>query len=254
MVFVAKNNDNVTGRLQSPTIENIIAARVLKYNRFVNITYQSTPYIILQGYKKVILVKIFIIFYICEGKYKLGTNIFMQNKKKAGGVKVMPDTKKVRELMLPISEYPVVYEDDTLKDAIKKMKSILAEGKEHRSMMVFSRTKKVCNEEQLVAILTVRDILNTIKRNRMLYDNTELFTLSWAFFYHKTPLEQYTVTKVGQSARPLVKAFLQGDDDVTRAIELMMTQNVNIIPVFEDKKAIGIIRALDILDYIGEML
>lgn len=166
----------------------------------------------------------------------------------------MPETKAVRELMLPITDYPLVYEDDTLKDAIKVLKFHMAEGKEHRSLLVFSRTKKVGNEEQLVAILTVRDILNTIKRNRMLYENTELFTMSWAFFYHKTPLEHYTVTKVGQSARPLVKAFLQDEDSVTRAIELMMTQNVNLIPVFKDKKAVGIIRALDILDYIGDML
>ena len=166
----------------------------------------------------------------------------------------MPETKAVKELMLPISEYPIVYEDDTLKDAIKTLKAHIAEGKEHRSLVVFSKTKKIGNEEQLVAILTVRDILNTIKKNRMLYENTELFTLSWAFFYHRTPLEQYTITKAGQSARPLVKAFLQGEDNVTRAIELMMTQNVNIIPVFQNKKAIGIIRALDILDYIGDML
>lgn len=78
--------------------------------------------------------------------------------------------------------------------------------------------------------------------------------MSWAFFYHKTPLEQYTVTRVGQAARPLVKAFLQDNDTVTRAIELMMTQNVNLIPVFRDKKAVGILRALDLLDYIGDML
>lgn len=27
----------------------------------------------------------------------------------------MPNTKKVKELMVPISEYPVVYDTDTLK-------------------------------------------------------------------------------------------------------------------------------------------
>lgn len=166
----------------------------------------------------------------------------------------MPETKTVKDLMVPISEYPVVYEDHSLKDAIMTLKTHLSEGKEHRSLMVFSRNKKVGNEDQLVAILTVRDILNTIKRNRMLYENTELYTMSWTFFYHKTPLEQYTITKVGQAARPLVKAFLMDNDTVTRAIELMMTQNVNLIPVFRNKKAVGVIRALDILDYIGEML
>ncbi|GBF34552.1 CBS domain containing protein [Desulfocucumis palustris] len=166
----------------------------------------------------------------------------------------MPETKIVKDLMVPISEYPVVYEDLSLKEAIIILKNHLSRGKEHRSLMVFSKDKKVGGEERLVSILTVRDILNTIKRNRMIYENTELYTMSWAFFYHKTPLEQYTITRVGQAARPLVKAFLQDNDTVTRAIELMMTQNVNLIPVFRDKKAVGILRALDILDYIGDML
>lgn len=166
----------------------------------------------------------------------------------------MPETKKVRELMVPLSEYPLVYETDTLKDAIKVLRNYRAAGHEHRSLLVFSKTKKVGNEEQLVGILTTRDILKAIKKNRMLYDNTELFTMSWAFFYRKEPLNELTVTRVGQAIRPLVDAYVQADDTVTRAIELMMTKNVNILPVFEGQKAVGIIRAIDILDYIGEML
>ncbi|MGB9803551.1 cyclic nucleotide-binding/CBS domain-containing protein [Desulfofundulus sp.] len=166
----------------------------------------------------------------------------------------MPETKKVRELMVPLSEYPVVYETDTLKEAIRVLRDYRAAGHEHRSLLVFSREKKVGNEERLVGILTTRDILNAIKKNRMLYDNTELFTMSWAFFYRREPLSELTVTRVGQAIRPLVDAYLQADDTVTRAVELMMTKNVNLLPVFEGKKAVGIIRAIDILDYISSML
>ncbi|RKO65559.1 CBS domain-containing protein [Desulfofundulus salinus] len=166
----------------------------------------------------------------------------------------MSETRKVRELMVPLSEYPVVYETDTLKDAIKVLRNYRAAGHEHRSLLVFSKTRKVGDEEQLVGILTTRDILNAIKKNRMLYDNTELFTMSWAFFYRKEPLNELTVTRVGQAIRPLVDAYVQADDIVTRAIELMLTKNVNILPVFEGKKAVGIIRAIDLLDYIAGML
>ncbi|SHI69550.1 CBS domain-containing protein [Desulfofundulus thermosubterraneus] len=166
----------------------------------------------------------------------------------------MPETKKVGEIMVPLSEYPVVYETDTLKDAIKVLRNYRAAGHEHRSLLVFSKTKKVGDEERLVGILTTRDILNAIKKNRMLYDNTELFTMSWAFFYRREPLNELTVTRVGQAIRPLVDAYVQADDTVTRAIELMMTKNVNILPVFEGKKAVGIIRAIDLLDYIAGML
>ncbi|MBE3587210.1 MAG: CBS domain-containing protein [Thermoanaerobacteraceae bacterium] len=166
----------------------------------------------------------------------------------------MPDTKKVRELMIPLSEYPAVYETDTLKEAIKVLREYRAAGHSHRSLLVFSRTKKVMGEEMLVGILTTRDILNAIKKNKMIYDGSELFTMSWAMFYHRGSLEKLTIIKVGQAIRPLVDAYVQVDDTVTRAIELMMTKNVNILPVFAGKKAVGIIRAIDLLDYMAEML
>ncbi|MCL6560205.1 MAG: CBS domain-containing protein [Firmicutes bacterium] len=143
----------------------------------------------------------------------------------------MPETKKVKELMIPLTDYPKVYDDDNLKEAIKTLKNYLANGKEHRSLMVFSRKKKVGNEEELVGILTVRDILNAMKRNRMCYENTELFTLSWAYFYHKDPVAECTVTKVGKAIRPLVKAYVQAEDTVTRAIELMMRSPERRLPL-----------------------
>lgn len=165
----------------------------------------------------------------------------------------MPEKKKVGELMVSLAEYPFVYETDSLKDAVKVLKGYLDEGKSHRSLLVFSKTKKVAGEEELVGILTVRDILNTIKKNRKCPGKADLF-MSWALFYRKDVLDECLVTTVGQAIRPLVKAFVQVDDSITKAIELMMNNNVNLLPVFENKKAVGIIRALDILDYIGILI
>jgi len=168
----------------------------------------------------------------------------------------MPGTKKIKEIMIQISEYPVVYDDDTLKDAVKILKNYLDGGKEHRSLLVFSRTGKVGGEEELIGILTVRDILNALKRNRTGYDNADLFTMSlaslgWAYL---ETAGKFVNVKVGEVLRPLVEAFIRSDDNITTAIELMMNKNVNILPVFDGKKAVGIIRALDVLDYIVEVL
>lgn len=168
----------------------------------------------------------------------------------------MPETTKVKKVMVPITEYPVVYDEDTLKDAIMSLKKYLDEGKEHRSLLVFSITRKVNGEEELIGILTIRDILNAIKKNRKGYDNNELVSMSmasmgWAYL---GPLGQYTNVKVGKVIRPLVSVFIQSDENVSKAIELMMNNSVNILPVFEGKKAMGIIRALDILASIGDML
>lgn len=168
----------------------------------------------------------------------------------------MTDTKKVREVMVPIAGYPMIYDEDTLKDAIITLKKYLDQGKEHRSLVVFSKNRKVDGEEELIGILTIRDILNAIKKNRTGYDSNEMFSMSmasmgWAYL---GPVGKYMNVKVGKIIRPLVRVFIQSNENVAKAIELMMNNNVNILPVFERKKAIGIIRALDILDYIGDML
>lgn len=163
----------------------------------------------------------------------------------------MPGTKKVKELMVPISEYPVVYDTDTLKDAIKVLKNYLAENKGHRSMLVL---KKEGTGEKLEGILTVRDILNTIKRKTMSDDNDDVFTMSWSRFYHHGSLGKSVTTKVSEAIRPLVTEFVQSEQDVSDAIRILMAKNINILPVFEGEKPVGIVRAIDILDYIGDLL
>lgn len=85
----------------------------------------------------------------------------------------MPDTKKIKELMIPLSEYPKVYDDDSLREAISNLKAFRTGDNRHRSVLVFSRTKKINNEEKLVGILTVRDILNHIKGNTLCYNGAD---------------------------------------------------------------------------------
>lgn len=164
----------------------------------------------------------------------------------------MSQVKKVKELMVPISEYPVVYNTDTLKEAIKILKANIGATKEHRSMIVFQRVE---SGEKIVGILTVRDILYAIKGKTMNYDSNELLEMSWGKFYHKSSLDDIVTIKVGESMRrPLVADFVQIDETVSDAIRILMTNNINILPVFDGEKAVGIIRAIDILDYIGELL
>lgn len=163
----------------------------------------------------------------------------------------MPQTKRVKELMVPISEYPVVYNTDTLQDAIKVLKIYLVESKEHRSLVVLRREG---TEEKLAGILTVRDILKAIKAKTMCNDDNGDFTMSWSRFYNVGSLCNNGTLKVADTIRPLVTEFVQSEQDVSEAIRILMTKNINILPVFEGEKPVGVIRAIDIMDYIGELL
>ena len=154
----------------------------------------------------------------------------------------MSGTKKVKDFIVPLTKYPAIYDTNTMEDAIRIIKCYLNEGKGYmyRSLLVFSETRKMGNEEELVGILTIRDILNTIKRDNSRYDSESI--------------RESAATNVSQIIRPLVDAYIQSDQDVASAINLMMSKKVNILPVFEGRKAVGVIRSVDILGYIEEIL
>lgn len=166
----------------------------------------------------------------------------------------MTEVKKVRECMVPLSNYPMVYETDCLRDATAVLKKYLDQGKEHRSLLVFSKSKKVGGEERLVGVLTIRDILQSIKKKTLSFSGTEAFSFSWAFFYNKDPLKDTLVTRVSDALRPLKESFIQADQDVNYALDQMIKFNVNMLAVFDGKKAVGIIRAVDLMKYIVEKM
>ncbi len=161
--------------------------------------------------------------------------------------------KKVRELMVPLSNYPKVYDTDCLKDATRALRDYLAQGKEHRSLLVFSKSKKVGGEEQLVGILTIRDILKAIKTNALRNQDREPFVFSWEFLYGRESGKEL-VTQVQNALRPLKEAFVQADEDINEALDIMVERNLNMLAVFDGKKAVGIIRAVDLMGYIVNML
>lgn len=165
----------------------------------------------------------------------------------------MTKNKKLTDLMVPIKDYPVIYDSDTIGNAISVLTKFYISGKECRSILVFSKTRKVNNEEELVGILTVRDILNTLKKNTMSYDFYELLRMSVDDIKQKKSMEESFSIKVGEAIRPLVNAHLKVDQSIEDALRLMMGKNVNILAIFDGYKPVGIIRALDVLEYIGEM-
>lgn len=161
--------------------------------------------------------------------------------------------KKVRELMVPLSNYPKIYDTDCLKDATRALRDYLAQGKEHRSLLVFSKSKKVSGEERLVGILTIRDILKTIKTNALRNQDRDTFIFSWEFLYKKESSKEL-VTQVSNALRPLKDAFVQAEQDINEALDLMVERNLNMLAVFEGKKAVGIIRAVDLMSHIVDMV
>lgn len=154
----------------------------------------------------------------------------------------MFDGKGIKEVMIPISEYPRVYETDTLQTAITTLKNHHNTGKEHRSLMVFNKNN------ELTGILTARVILDIMKSQKLIFNSTELFNLSYSRFFHKVP--PHDEQGVKSAMRPVALAYIEANDNISNAIEIMMEKNINSVPVMENNKVIGVLRSIDLLDYL----
>ncbi|WP_031513625.1 HPP family protein [Desulfofalx alkaliphila] len=166
----------------------------------------------------------------------------------------MDEVKKVSDLMIPLSMYPVVYDTDGIKEATKVFRRHLRKsGKEYRAVLVFSKTEKIDGEERLVGILRVRDIMNVIKMNAAREEvNPKPFGNSWAFFY-KAPQEE-PITKVADALLPLKNFGVGPDQTVDEALDIMIENGLNMLLVFDGKKAVGVIRVFDLLKYLTDLL
>ena len=167
----------------------------------------------------------------------------------------MSEVKRVRDLMIPLSMYPLVYDTDSIKDATKVFRRHLRHhGKEYRAVLVFSKTDKVDGEERLVGILRVRDIINVIKMNaaRQQVDLSP-FGNSWAFFYNK-PGQEEVITNVTDALLPLKEVRVSPDQTVDEALDIMIEKSLNMLAVFDGNKAVGVIRVFDLLRYLSDML
>lgn len=171
----------------------------------------------------------------------------------------MPEIKKVRDFIVPIDEYPVVYESYDIKIAIKALALHLDRGKGHRSILVFRKTRNNNGcEDQFVGILTLKDILNVIKKDTGSFGISEMMriarsvqTYDFKNSYYDDKSDQEVKGKtVGDVLESLDKASVQADQSVYEAIDIMLINNLDIVPVFDGKSPVGVIRALDILDYI----
>jgi len=59
---------------------------------------------------------------------------------------------------------------------------------------------------------------------------------------------------VSEVMRPVFSNCVDENDNTAETVQVMLTGKVNIIPVMEGDRAVGIIRSIDLFNIIGELL
>jgi len=165
----------------------------------------------------------------------------------------MSETKKVKELMIPLEDYPHIPYWFTLRQAmaIVREAAIKFEGSfEPRAVLVFDE------KYQLMGILTLRDIIKGLEprfmhETALVKADPNLTVLMGDLF--GPGMREASQKPVSEVMSP-IKVTIQGNDLLAKAIFMMIQEDVGMMPVIQDNKVTGMVRLSDLFKEISDMV
>ena len=165
----------------------------------------------------------------------------------------MSETKKVKELMIPLEDYPHIPYWFTLRQAmaIVREAAIKFEGSfEPRAVLVFDE------KYQLMGMLTLRDIIKGLEPRSMhetalVKSDPNLTVLMGDLF--GPGMREASQKPVSEVMSP-IKITVQGSDPIAKALFLMIKEGVGVMPVIQESKVAGMIRLSDLFKEISDMV
>jgi CBS domain-containing protein len=165
----------------------------------------------------------------------------------------MPYHKNTKDLMIPLEDYPHIPYWFTLRQAmaIVREAAVRFEGSfEPRTVLVFDE------KYQLMGMLTLRDIIKGLEpkflqETPLIKMDPSLTMLTGDLFGPKMKeLSQRPVSEVMSPIRVTVNA----GDPLTKALFLMIKEQVGLIPVMQDSKVVGMVRLSDLFGEISKIV
>jgi len=154
--------------------------------------------------------------------------------------------KKVRDIMIPLSEYPHVPYWLTVRQAMGVIRKICIKYKgvyyEPGTMLVFDQ------QYRLLGILQRRNLLSAIEPTLLKIckgeeaDNPESDPWNDIFNQYSQEDSQRPVSEVMTP----IKVSVEPDDLIEKAIYLMVKHDVGLLPVMSGEKVEGVIRMTDV--------
>lgn len=165
----------------------------------------------------------------------------------------MPYKKKVREVMIPLQDYPHIPYWFTLRQAV----ALVRESALKYAGQFEPRTILVFNEKyQIVGILTLRDILKGLepaflKESDLVKADPTLALVMGDLF--GPGMEKQAENPVSTVMGP-IKVSVQADDSLVRALFLMVQENVGMMPVMDGQRVAGMVRLTDLFLEISQAI
>jgi CBS domain-containing protein len=165
----------------------------------------------------------------------------------------MLQKKKVREVMIPLEDYPHIPYWYSLRQAV----AIVRESAIKYAGVFEPRTVLVFNEKyQIVGILTLRDILKGLEpgflqESDLVKADPTLDIVMVDLFGPR--MKKKAERPVSEVMKP-IKVSVKADDSLAKALFLMVKENVGMMPVMEDQRMAGMVRLTDLFLEISQAI
>jgi len=179
----------------------------------------------------------------------------------------MPITKKVRDIMVPLSDYAVINVKSTLKEAVLSLRKQYCQIEEGRCTEAGHRSVLVLDDSgALVGVLDFRSVLRVLIPEIAggLTVRLELLGVSAAFaqagaanldesrldFYGR--VRKNAETRVSEVMLK-VRGTIDADADLMDALRLIYRNKVHMLPVFDAGKLVGVVRDSDLFLVVADI-
>ena len=165
----------------------------------------------------------------------------------------MANDKKVKDLMIPLEDYPHIPYWFTLRQAIAIVReaAVKFEGAfEPRAVLVFDE------KYQLMGILTLRDIIKGLEPKFL--QETSLVKIDPNLTVLMGDLLGPNMRTASQ--RPVsevmspIQATVDSSAPIVKALYLMIQKNVGLMPVIQKSKVAGMIRLSDLFNEVAQVV
>lgn len=147
----------------------------------------------------------------------------------------METSKKVKDLVIPLSEYPHMPYWGTLKEAIVQLNVAYETG--HHTVLVFDEAYK------LMGMLLQKDILRGLEP-KFAQHYEDGVPMAWENLL-RSGAEQRLESSVKDFMSEVI-AKLDGNDNILKASHIMLQEDAYLLPVMEGDKLIGVVRMGDL--------
>ncbi len=180
----------------------------------------------------------------------------------------MPSEIQVKEIMIPISDYAVARTGDTLSEAVPLLRKIYCLSEHGKCTETGHRSILVVNDEgNLAGIVNFSTILAALIPEiaggilarfesigiSMTYAQAGSEELDEARLSFRARVKKNAETKI-DNVMLKIKGSIDSNSTVLDALKLIYRNKINILPVYESQKLIGVVRDSDLFLVVAEIL